>query len=172
VVVLDILHVLMAEDKVVLVKMNPVNDYYGPLIKQVRAPGTAQYVGVGGWGGGQQERGSSSSREEQQQEHQEQLSSSSDMNTVNDYYGPLIKQVRQRLVPTTAGGGGQRQGGAAEAAAETAGSATEFSSSSDRAGMFGASPTVVCCLWHVFDRTCSSCHAHSIEHAAVVMHTA
>jgi hypothetical protein len=35
VVVLDILHVLMSEDKVVLVKMNPVNDYYGPLLKQV-----------------------------------------------------------------------------------------------------------------------------------------
>ena len=35
VVALDILHVLLAEDKVVLVKMNPINDYYGPLLRQV-----------------------------------------------------------------------------------------------------------------------------------------
>lgn len=35
VVGLDILHMLLAEDHVVLVKMNPVNDYYGPLLRQV-----------------------------------------------------------------------------------------------------------------------------------------
>lgn len=35
VVALDILHMLFAEDQVVLVKMNPVNDYYGPLLRQV-----------------------------------------------------------------------------------------------------------------------------------------
>ena len=35
VVALDILHMLLAEDHVVLVKMNPVNDYYGPLLRQV-----------------------------------------------------------------------------------------------------------------------------------------
>lgn len=35
VVALDILHVLVAEDKVALVKMNPVNDYAGPMLKQV-----------------------------------------------------------------------------------------------------------------------------------------
>lgn len=38
VVALDILHVLLSEDKVVLTKMNPVNDYYGPLLRQVFAP--------------------------------------------------------------------------------------------------------------------------------------
>jgi hypothetical protein len=37
VVALDILHMLLAEDQVVLAKMNPVNDYYGPLLRQVRA---------------------------------------------------------------------------------------------------------------------------------------
>jgi hypothetical protein len=36
VVALDILHMLFAEDRVVLAKMNPVNDYYGPLLRQVR----------------------------------------------------------------------------------------------------------------------------------------
>jgi hypothetical protein len=35
VVALDILHVLVVEDKVALVKMNPVNDYAGPLLRQV-----------------------------------------------------------------------------------------------------------------------------------------
>lgn len=51
VVALDILHVMIAEDKVALVKMNPINDYFGPLLKQVCAtrvlaatPGTA-YLG-------------------------------------------------------------------------------------------------------------------------------
>jgi hypothetical protein len=36
VVALDILHMLFAEDHVVLTKMNPVNEYYGPLLKRVR----------------------------------------------------------------------------------------------------------------------------------------
>ncbi|KAF8059215.1 ARC6 [Scenedesmus sp. PABB004] len=44
VVALDILHMLLAEDAVVLVKMNPVNDYYGPLLKKAFAPLVA-----GGW---------------------------------------------------------------------------------------------------------------------------
>lgn len=38
VVALDILHMLFAEDRVVLAKMNPVNDYYGPLLRQAFAP--------------------------------------------------------------------------------------------------------------------------------------
>eukprot|EP00879_Flechtneria_rotunda_P002109 GHRR01002290.1.p1 GENE.GHRR01002290.1~~GHRR01002290.1.p1 ORF type:complete len:475 (+),score=123.50 GHRR01002290.1:591-2015(+) len=41
VVALDILHMLFAEDQVVLVKMNPVNDYYGPLLRKVFAPLTS-----------------------------------------------------------------------------------------------------------------------------------
>lgn len=44
VVALDILHMLVAEDAVVLVKMNPVNDYYGPLLKQVRRGAAAGLV--------------------------------------------------------------------------------------------------------------------------------
>lgn len=43
VVALDILHMLLAEDQVVLVKMNPVNDYYGPLLRQVSG-NVAQYT--------------------------------------------------------------------------------------------------------------------------------
>jgi hypothetical protein len=39
VVALDILHMLFAEDQVVLAKMNPVNDYYGPLLRQVKGGG-------------------------------------------------------------------------------------------------------------------------------------
>eukprot|EP00775_Hariotina_reticulata_P008790 gene8790-8968_t len=38
VVALDILHMMLAEDHVVLCKMNPVNDYYGPLLKQAFLP--------------------------------------------------------------------------------------------------------------------------------------
>lgn len=39
---------LFAEDQVVLVKMNPVNDYYGPLLKQVgqHSRGTADGRGL------------------------------------------------------------------------------------------------------------------------------
>lgn len=37
-VALDILHKLIAEDEVVLVKMNPVNDYLGPLLTRAFAP--------------------------------------------------------------------------------------------------------------------------------------
>jgi hypothetical protein len=40
VVALDILHVMMAEDKVALVKMNPINDYAGPMLRQVRHSNT------------------------------------------------------------------------------------------------------------------------------------
>jgi hypothetical protein len=46
VVALDILHALIADDKVVLVKMNPVNDYYGPLLRQVRGRGCALGLGA------------------------------------------------------------------------------------------------------------------------------
>jgi acyl-CoA reductase-like NAD-dependent aldehyde dehydrogenase len=38
VVALDILHKLFAEDEVVLVKMNPVNDYLGSLLAQAFSP--------------------------------------------------------------------------------------------------------------------------------------
>lgn len=34
-VALDILHKLLAEDEVVVAKMNPVNDYLGPLLREV-----------------------------------------------------------------------------------------------------------------------------------------
>ena len=35
---LDILHKLFAEDEVVLVKMNPVNDYLGPMLARAFSP--------------------------------------------------------------------------------------------------------------------------------------